>query len=91
MKPTFVLYKWTFFSVSHSVNQSGSKLHQNSVLTAELNQVELAFVKGFLRFTPPPKKYHNVFENQPLTPPSSDNNLVRQSVSLLRPLTTKAR
>ena len=35
---------------------------------------------GIFSFTLPAKQYRNVFENQPLTPLSSDNNLISSLV-----------
>ena len=44
-KPTFVLYKLALFLqwVSQTISRTYNKLHQNFILTAELNKVELAF------------------------------------------------
>ena len=43
-KPTFVLYKLALFLqwVSQTISRTYNKLHQNFILTAELNKVELA-------------------------------------------------
>ena len=44
-KPTFVLYKLALFLqwVSQAISRTYKKLHQNFILTAELNKAELAF------------------------------------------------
>ena len=100
-----MLYKLALFfqCVSQLVNPSVSKLHQNYILTAELNQVELAFwgsvfynlffdSKGTLYpeifVFPSPTKAVPQCLLKHLTPLSSDNNLVRQAVSLLRLLSS---
>ena len=44
LKPTFVLFKLALFLqwVSQTISRTYNKLHQNFILTAELNKVELA-------------------------------------------------